>query len=37
MVGMSGVLIAIGAVGLLVVAAYAIYWLFFRMGDDPPR
>jgi len=35
MIAMSGVLIAVGAVGLLLVAAYAIYWLVFRVGDEP--
>jgi len=37
MLGMSGVLIAVGSVGLILVSAYSIYWLFFRMGDEPPE
>jgi hypothetical protein len=36
MIAMSGVSIAAASVGLSVVAAYAIYWVFFRMGDEPP-
>jgi hypothetical protein len=30
------VLIALASLGVIVVAAFALYWLFFRMGDEPP-